>query len=171
MLAGWLHIPTQVNGGVWKTDNIHPASANTPIAWLPVTDSAAVTCSSIGALHMDLANSKVIRTTVDVLWQSPRAFCCHHGLFLSISLSLSLSLSVSLSLPFVNRLYTLWQRVAAGCSMVSNYKMYASELNGVMLTLDGGATWTMTNFPAGIEGCISHSLFSRPYGTLSRILA
>lgn len=43
------------------------------------------------------------------------------------------------------------QRVAAGCGNPSNYMSYASELNGVMLTLDGGATWKMTNFPKSLH--------------------
>jgi hypothetical protein len=37
------------------------------------------------------------------------------------------------------------QRLAAGCGNPSNYMSFSSEMNGVMVTSDGGNTWTMTN--------------------------
>ncbi len=44
-------------------------------------------------------------------------------------------------------------RVAAGCSNPSNYMTYQSMTAGVMLTLDGGATWQMTNF--GVQSAMA----------------
>ena len=44
-------------------------------------------------------------------------------------------------------------RVAAGCGNPSNYMSYQSMTAGVMLTLDGGATWHMTNF--GVQSAMT----------------
>ena len=44
-------------------------------------------------------------------------------------------------------------RVAAGCGNPSNYAGYQSMTAGVMLTLDGGATWQMTNF--GVQSAMT----------------
>ncbi len=44
-------------------------------------------------------------------------------------------------------------RVVAGCGNPSNYGSYQSMTAGVMLTLDGGATWQMTNF--GVQSAMA----------------
>jgi hypothetical protein len=81
-----------VNGGVWKTYNIH---TNEP-RWFPSTDQTAATCSSIAALVVDWSNTN---------------------------------------------------RLVAGCGNPSNFMSYSSQSNGLLMTLDGGLSWTTTAFP------------------------
>lgn len=99
---------------MWKTTNIH-AAANSP-HWVPLTDHASVTCSSIGALAYDAATTRIL----------------------------------------------------AGCSNPSNYQRISSEMGGVMLSKDGGSSWSMV----GLSGySISDVLFTSSTGLLASVRA
>ncbi len=64
MNCNLLNCLLQVNGGIWKTSNLHVSdNTGTTIQWRPLTDIDNVTCSSIGYLNIGLRNKQWLVAT------------------------------------------------------------------------------------------------------------
>ena len=103
MFAPALSYVATVNGGVWKSMNIHTAdNSGLSIVWTPTMDTSSLKCSSIAYFNMGLTNRD-------------------------------------------------W--LVAVCARPSNYKTIASELNGGMVSLNAGFSWTQfgSSLPTGLQ--------------------